>query len=181
MREGSKSVSKGKDENSATKEEIEKKEDSIDESSEDSETKKLKDELAKTKDLLLRTAAEYDNFRKRSEREKDSTYANATSSAVMAILPLADSLDAAYGSSEAQGEEYKKGIELLKNQMNASLGKLGVESFGDIGDEFDPNIHNAISHIEEECEQQNFVSSVFQKGYKMGDRIIRHAMVQVTN
>ena len=159
----------------------EEKSEGIKEKSEDNETKKLKKELSETKELLLRTAAEYDNFRKRSEREKTSIYGDATSKAVSAILPLADSLDAALNSSDTQSEEYKKGIELLQNQLKSCFSKLSVEPFGDVGDGFDPNLHNAISHVEEESDKQNFVSTVFQKGYKIGDKIIRHAMVQVTN
>ena len=145
------------------------------------EMEKIKKELKETKELLLRTAAEYDNFRKRSEREKSAVYGDATSNAVKIMLPLADSLDAALNSSETQSEEYKKGIELLQNQLKACFSKLNVVPFGETGDDFDPNLHNAISHVEEDCEKQNFVSTVFQKGYKMGDKIIRHAMVQVTN
>lgn len=148
---------------------------------ENNDTEKLKKELSETKELLLRTAAEYDNFRKRSEREKASIYGDATSKAVSVILPLADSLYAALNSSDTQSEEYKKGIELLQNQLKACFSKLSVESFGEVGDDFDPNLHNAISHTEEESDKQNFVSTVFQKGYKIGDKIIRHAMVQVTN
>lgn len=159
----------------------EEKSEEIKEKSEDNETKKLKKELSETKELLLRTAAEYDNFRKRSEREKTSIYGDATSKAVSAILPLADSLDAALNSSETQSEEYKKGIELLQNQLKSCFSKLNVEPFGNVGDDFDPNLHNAISHVEEESDKQNFVSTVFQKGYKIGDKIIRHAIVQVTN
>lgn len=145
------------------------------------ELEKVKKELSETRELLLRTAAEYDNFRKRSEREKDAVYSNAKSATIAMILPLADSLEAAFNSSDSQSEEYKKGIELLQNQLKSCFSKLKVEPFGDVGDDFDPNIHNAISHIEEDCEQENFVSTVFQKGYKMGDKIIRHATVQVTN
>ena len=159
----------------------EEKSEGIKEKPEESEAEKLKKELSETKELLLRTAAEYDNFRKRSEREKTSIYGDATSKAVSAILPLADSLDAALNSSDTQSEEYKKGIELLQNQLKSCFSKLSVEPFGDVGDGFDPNLHNAISHVEEESDKQNFVSTVFQKGYKIGDKIIRHAMVQVTN
>ena len=150
-------------------------------SEEKSEVENLKNELKDCKGLLLRTAAEYDNFRKRSEREKEAIYSDASSFAVLSILPLADSLDAAAKSAERGSEEYKKGIDLLKNQMLSALKSLNVESFGTVGDEFDPNLHNAISHKEDENEKQNGISSVFQRGCKIGDRIIRHAMVEVTN
>lgn len=143
---------------------------------------KIKSELENTKELLLRTAAEYDNFRKRSEKEKGTIYSNATSAAVSAILPLADSLDAAWNAAASSDENYKKGIELLKNQMASTFKSLDVEPFGEIGDAFDPNIHNAISHKDDENEEnKSFVSGIFQKGFRMKDRIIRHAMVEVTN
>lgn len=150
-------------------------------SEEQSEVEDLKKELKDCKELLLRTAAEYENFRKRSEREKEAIYSDASSFAVLSILPLADSLDAASKSAESGSEEYKKGIDLLKNQMSSALKSLNVESFGEVGDGFDPNLHNAIVHKEDESAPQNVISGVFQKGYKMGDRIVRHAMVEVTN
>ncbi len=170
-----------KKEKSGTAKSEDKKVDVVVGDLEDEEVQRLKKELSETKELLLRTAAEYDNFRKRSEREKNAIYGDATCKAVLAILPLADSLDAALNSSDSQGGEYRKGIEMLQSQLKKSFGKLDVESFGEVGEDFDPNLHNAISHIEEETEKQNYVSTVFQKGYKIGERIIRHAMVQVTN
>ena len=142
---------------------------------------KLEGELSESKELLLRIAAEYDNFRKRSEKEKDAIYADASALAVKNILPIADSLDLALKSSENQSEEYKKGLELLKNQFDSAFKNLNVEAFGNIGEDFDPNIHNAIAHKDSDEEKQNFISLVYQKGYKMGERIIRHAMVEVTN
>lgn len=142
---------------------------------------KFEKELKETKELLLRTAAEYDNFRKRSEKEKDAIYADASVLAVKNILPIADSLDLALKASENQNEEYKKGLKLLKNQFDSALKNLGVSSFGDVDETFDPNIHNAIAHKESDEEKQNFISAIYQKGYKIGDRIVRHAMVEVTN
>ncbi|MGN1043730.1 MAG: nucleotide exchange factor GrpE [Acutalibacteraceae bacterium] len=161
------------------KKEKEIKEDEVLE--EDSEAEEIKKDLENTKNLLLRTAAEYDNFRKRSEREKDAIYSNAIAAAVKNILPLADSLDAAVKAAENESEEYKKGIDLLSNQMKKAFENLDVESFGEIGDDFDPNLYHAISHSESDDKKQNFVSLVFQKGYKIGDKIIRPSMVQVTN
>ena len=146
-----------------------------------SSCEKLTKELKETKELLLRTAAEYDNFRKRSEKEKDAIYSDASALAVKNILSIADSLDLALKSSENQSEEYKKGLELLKNQFDSAFKNLKVETFGSVGEDFDPNIHNAIAHKDSEEEKQNFISLVYQKGYKMGERIIRHAMVEVTN
>lgn len=148
----------------------------------DADFEKIKSELDNTKELLLRTAAEYDNFRKRSEKEKGMIYSSATSAAVSAILPLADSLDAAWNAAANSDENYKRGIELLKNQMASTFKSLDVEPFGEIGDKFDPNIHNAISHKDDENEEnKSFISGIFQKGFRMKDRVIRHAMVEVTN
>lgn len=170
-------MSKKENSNNVENKECEKKKDKKSKEIED-----LKNEMEKTKELFLRTAAEYDNYRKRSEKEKDSIYSNAVANTVNAILPIADSLEAAWNIAKNEEGEHKKGLELLKGQMETSLKSLNVEPFGEKDEEFDPNIHNAISHIDdEESEKKNFISLVFQKGYKMGDRIIRHAMVQVTN
>lgn len=158
---------------SSTDEKIEDNKESIEES--------LQKQIDEYKEKLLRTTAEYENFRKRSEKEKEAIYSDALSLAVLGILPIADSLDAALNSSENQSEEYKKGIELLRNQFFKALSNLKVEAFGEVGEQFNPSIHNAISHIEEETEEQNVISKVFQKGYKSPTRVIRHAMVQVSN
>lgn len=154
-------------------EEIENNKESIEES--------LQKQIDEYKEKLLRTTAEYENFRKRSEKEKEAIYSDALSLAVLGILPIADSLDAALSSSENQSEEYKKGIELLRNQFSKALSNLKVEAFGKVGEQFDPSVHNAISHIEEETKEQNVISKVFQRGYKSPTRVIRHAMVQVSN
>lgn len=156
-------------------------EDKPEDNKEQKEIESLKKELEETKQLFLRTAAEYDNFRKRSEREKDSIYSDASALTVLSILPVSDSLDAAVKSLDCQDEKYKRGINLLKNQIDSAFRNLKVEVFGEPGDDFNPNIHNAIAHKDTDEEKQNFISTVYQKGYKMGDRIIRHAMVEVTN
>lgn len=147
----------------------------------DEENEKLKKELNIQKDRLLRTMAEYENFRKRTEREKANIYSDAISMAVSAILPVADSLDCAVESRSGADEEYLKGLEMILSQFKSSMDKLGVESFGAVGDPFSPDIHNAVSHIEDEGMEGNVISQVFQKGYKMADKVIRHAMVQVAN
>lgn len=152
---------------------------SIDEKND--EVDKVKEELACYKDKFLRVAAEYDNYRKRTEKEKAAIYSDATIVTLQSILPVIDSLELASKSLDGVGEEYRKGIEMVSNQLSAALNKLGVECFGEVGEEFDPNIHNAVSHIDDENEKNNVISSVFQKGYKICDRVIRHAMVQVTN
>lgn len=152
------------------------------------EAQKLRDELSKTqeelkkqKDLLLRTAAEYDNFRKRTAREKAAIYSDATAAAVLEFLPVSDNLARALEQKECSVQDLRKGIEMVQKQMGASLEKLSVTEMGAEGDAFDPQLHNAISHVEDEKAGENTVVCVYQKGYKIGDKIIRHAMVQVAN
>ncbi len=146
-----------------------------------SSEEKLKAELKDCKDKMLRIAAEYENYRKRSEKEKEAIYSDAISFAVLGILPVADSLEAALNSLQGQPEESRKGIELIKSQFTKALEVLDVKAFGEVGDKFDPSIHSAVSHIEDDSEKENEIAKVFQKGYKSKNRIIRHAMVQVIN
>lgn len=135
----------------------------------------------KQKDSYMRLAAEYDNYRKRTTAEKLNIYADATAKAVSEILVVADSLEAALKSSKGAPEEFRKGLELVNSQFTAALQKLGVEAFGEAGEAFDPQLHNAVSKVENEELGENTIAMVFQKGYKTGDKIIRHAMVQVAN
>ena len=141
----------------------------------------LEKELAEEKDKRMRLAAEYDNYRKRTSSEKLGIYDDATAKAVEELLPVADSLTMATQNLEDVPEEFKKGIELVATQLKNSLEKLKVEAFCEVGDDFDPNLHNAVAKIESEDFEENKISAVFQKGYKLGDKIIRHAMVQVAN
>ncbi len=136
----------------------------------------LKKELSETNDKYLRLAAEYDNFRKRSAKEKGDAYNDAYSDAVKAILPLADSLDKA---NEFSPDD--EGIKALTKQFNDIMAKIGVTEIESDGKEFDPNFHNAIMHEENEEFGENMVSQTFQKGYKLGEKVIRHAMVKVAN
>ncbi len=147
----------------------------------DEKVKKLEEELASQKDKYMRLAAEYDNYRKRTANEKLSIYDDATAKAVTELLPVADSVRMALENLANADPEIIKGIELISNQLDKSFEKLKIESFGKIGDEFDPNLHNAISKIESEELGENAIAQVFQTGYKIGDKIIRHAMVQVAN
>lgn len=167
------------DNEETTKNEPQNEKDSSDQQS--IEVEKLKKELQSKTDILLRTAAEYENYRKRTEREKASIYSDATASAISAILPIADSIERAMQSLGDTNEEYKKGLELIKNQLEDSFKTLGVESFGEKGDKFNPDIHNAISHIENDELEENVISEIFQKGYKISDKIVRYAMVQAAN
>lgn len=135
---------------------------------------------AELSDKLLRTMAEYDNFRKRSQRERESIYPQATANAVTQFVPILDTFERALATPCAD-EEFKKGVDMIHGQFKEILAKQGVEEFGASGDAFDPAIHNAVMHIDDETLETNVVVEVFQRGYRMGERIIRHAMVKVAN
>ena len=141
----------------------------------------MKKELEAQKNNYLRLAAEYDNYRKRTTNEKASIYSDATAKAVSEILTVADSLEMALKAAENAPEEFKKGIELVAAQMQSALAKLNVEKFGEVGEEFNTELHNAVSKVEDDSLGENVIAQVFQSGYKTGDKIIRHAMVQVAN
>ena len=146
-----------------------------------SEVEVLKSEIAALKDTHLRTLAEYDNFRKRSQREKEATYADAKANTLKMLLPVLDNFDRAADNKTDDIEVYRKGIEMTLTQLGEILKNLEVESFGEVGDEFDPNIHSAVMTVENPDLPENSVAGVFEKGYKMGDSILRFATVQVTN
>lgn len=137
--------------------------------------------LSKQKDSLLRTAAEYDNYRKRTAREKESLYSDATADAVKEFLSVADNLERALEQKDCTVEDLRKGVEMTQKQMLAALEKLGVTEMGSEGDPFDPQLHSAVAHIDDESLGENVVAKVFQKGYRIGDKVIRHAMVQAAN
>lgn len=143
--------------------------------------KALEAELDAQKDKFLRLAAEYDNYRKRTANEKLGIYDDATAKAVAEILPVADSVAIALASLKDADPEILKGVELISNQLAKTFEKLKIEAYGKQGDRFDPNLHNAISKIDDESLDENTLAQVFQTGYKIGDKIIRHAMVQVAN
>lgn len=140
----------------------------------------LEAELADTKEKLLRTAAEYANYRARSAKEKEQTFENAKGTVVAEILPVIDNLERAL-SAEADYDALKKGVEMTMTGLMAALEKLGVEQYGEPGEAFDPNLHNAVMHIEDDSLEENVITDVFQKGYKVGDRVIRAAMVKTAN
>ena len=131
-------------------------------------------------DSYLRLAADYDNFRKRTVKEKEASYGNGKADAVAKILPIYDNLERAL-NQPTEDAAYKKGVEMTMNELLKIFGTLGVEVFGNPGDVFDPNLHNAVMHTEDESLGENTISMVFQKGFKMGDKIVRFAMVQVAN
>jgi molecular chaperone GrpE len=131
-------------------------------------------------DAHLRLAAEYDNFRKRTTKEKEQSYLNGRSDAVEKLLPVYDNLLRAL-QQETQDAAYKKGVEMTMTELIKILNSLGVEIFGAEGDLFDPNLHNAIMHLDDESIPENTITQVFQQGFKMGEKIVRFAMVQVAN
>lgn len=147
----------------------------------DEKIKALEEEVTAQKDKYVRLAAEYDNYRKRTANEKLSIYDDATAKAVTELLPVADSVRMAIENLGDTNPEVLKGVELIQNQLTKSFEKLKVEAFGKIGDAFDPNLHNAISKIESDELGENTLAQVFQTGYKIGDKVIRHAMVVVAN
>ena len=162
--------------------EAEETEAKVEEVKEPSNEEKLQAELNETKDQLLRIAAEYDNFRKRSQREKESLYSECKSSVVNDLLPVIDNFERCVApGDDTSYEDYKKGVELTYKQFGEALKKLGIEAFGEVGDAFDPNLHNAVMHTEDENLPENSISNVLMKGYKLGDKIIRAAMVAVAN
>ena len=147
---------------------------------EKTELEKLQDEIAAVNDKHLRLMAEYDNFRKRSQRERDAIYPEATASAAAAFLAVADNFERAL-AAECADAEYKKGTELVFQSLKDAFAKLNIEAFGEAGEKFDPNCHNAVMHVDDDGIEAETVVEVFQKGYRLGDRIIRYAMVKVAN
>ena len=131
-------------------------------------------------DSYLRLAADYDNFRKRTVKEKEASYGNGRADTIGKLLPVYDNLERAL-NQPTEDAAYKKGVEMTMNELVKIFSGLGVEIFGNPGDAFDPNLHNAVMHIDDENLAENTVSMVFQKGFKLGDKVIRFAMVQVAN
>ena len=138
-----------------------------------------KAKVADSEDKYMRLAAEYDNFRKRSRAEQDSIYSDAAADALKELLPLIDNLERATGYTDP--EKVFEGVQMILSSLPAVFERMKVEAFGEAGDTFDPNIHNAVMHEENEELGENVITDVFQKGYKIGDKIVRYAMVKVAN
>lgn len=144
-------------------------------------TAELEKELAAAKEAHIRTLAEYDNYRKRTAKEKENTWVDAKAVCLAELLPMLDNFDRALGVTDSDFESYKKGVEMIYQGFCDTLKKLGVEAFGEEGDEFDPNFHSAVMHVEDESLGENVLAQVFSKGYKLGDKVLRPAMVKVAN
>ena len=155
-------------------------EETVEETVETPEVNPWEEKYNAERDAHLRCAAEYDNFRKRTMKEKEASYGNGKADAVAKMLPIYDNLERAL-NQETSDAAYKKGVEMTMNELLKIFGTLGVEVFGNVGDEFDPNLHNAVMHIENEDFGENSLAAVFQKGFKIGEKIVRFAMVQVAN
>lgn len=146
----------------------------------DSIIEELNAKLLDANDKLLRTVAEYDNFRKRSQKEKEAVYVDSKTDILSKLFPVIDNFERA-AAADSDFDNYKKGIEMTVKQLLDVFASLGVEAFGAAGDEFDPNMHNGIMHIDDENLGENIISEVYMKGYKIGDKVIRHATVIVAN
>ncbi len=145
-----------------------------------SKTEELDEELAELQDRHLRLMAEYDNFRRRTQKEKDDIYGNATAAVLAKLLPVYDNFERAR-DFPCGTDEFAKGFSLIEKSFGELLASFGIEQFGEVGDPFDPGLHHAVMHIEDEELDENVVSQVLQKGFRMGERVLRYAMVQTAN
>lgn len=150
-------------------------------SEENSKLAELEKDLAAAREAHIRTLAEYDNYRKRTAKEKEATWVDAKASCISELLPMLDNFDRALSVTDSDFESYKKGVEMIYQGFCDTLSKLGVEAFGEEGDEFDPNFHSAVMHIDDESLDENVLAQVFSKGYKIGEKVLRPAMVKVAN
>ena len=146
----------------------------------EAEKEALEKEKAALNDKYLRICAEYDNFRRRSQKEKDNLYGEIKANTVQQFLPVYDNLERALKQG-TEDEAYRKGVEMIMTQFNATLEKLGVKKIESLGQTFDPNKHNAVMHVEDESLGENTIVEVFQEGFTVGEKVIRFAMVKVAN
>ena len=146
----------------------------------DEEITRLQAELDAKNDLLIRTAAEFDNFKKRTERERAGVAEFAKAGLIKQLLPILDNIDRA-ATADHGSEDYIKGIEMIVKQFEAIADKLGIVEVAKAGDSFDPNFHEAVMHVDDDTLGENVIAEVLQKGYKLGDTVVRPAMVKVAN
>lgn len=138
-------------------------------------------QLDSVKDQFVRLTAEYDNYRKRTAKEKESIYQDAQTDTIKAFLPVYDNLERAAAAAGGEDDPHKKGLEMIFHQYKEILEKLGVTEIPALGEAFDPEKHNAVMHIDDENYGENVVAQVFQAGFEMNGKVIRHAIVQVAN
>ena len=158
----------------------EKKEKKKDKKKEADRSEELEKQLAAANDKYLRICAEYDNFRRRSQKEKESLYGDIRSDVVQKFLPVYDNLERALKQG-TEDEAYRRGVEMIMTQFQSTLEKLGVKSMDCLGQKFDPALHNAVMHVDDEEKGENEIVEVFQQGFLLGDKVIRFAMVKVAN
>ena len=173
-------MAKKKENQQPEEEQLETNETPVAEQTPETEVNPWEEKYNAEHDAYLRLAADYDNFRKRTVKEKEAIYSHGKADAVEKLLPVYDNLERAL-NQPTEDAAYKKGVELTMNELIKIFTALGVEVFGNVGDEFDPNLHNAIMHTEDESFGENTISLVFQKGFKVGEKVVRFAMVQVAN
>ena len=169
-----------KDKKKETAEEVVEEVETTETAPETPEVNEWEEKYNAERDAHLRVAAEFDNFRKRTLKEKEASYSGGKADAVEKLLPVYDNLERAL-NQPTEDEAFKKGVEMTMTQLVGIFSGLGVEIFGNVGETFDPNFHNAVMHAEDENFGENVISQVFQKGFKLGEKIIRFAMVQVAN
>ena len=145
------------------------------------ELQKLQKLREEEQDRYMRVLAEYDNYRKRTEREKAATYEAAAAETVAQFLPVADNMELALAQQGCSAEDLKKGVEMIQKNLDEILTKLGVSTMGQVGEPFNPEYHQAVSHIEDPALGENVIATVYRKGYRIGDKIVRHATVIVAN
>ena len=150
------------------------------ETAQDDELQKTKKELEETTDRLKRLMAEFDNFKKRSAKERESLYNSILSDVIISILPVIDNLDKAV-LVKTEDLQYKQGVELVQKQLQDTLVTLGVKKIETIGERFDPELHEAVSHVDDENLSEQEIKDEFRAGYKIGNKVIRHSMVVVAN
>ena len=146
-----------------------------------SELEKLRGDYDELNDRYMRTLAEYDNFRKRSQKDIEARVSYTKTDMLSKIVPVIDNFERAACNADADFDGYRKGIEMTVNQFLEILKSMGVEAFGEVGEAFDPNFHNGVMHIDDENLGENVIADVFMKGYKIGDKVIRPATVKVAN
>ena len=178
IKEKAKSEAKKAEEKPADKKQDKKESKAAEEKKE--EQSSPAEELKGANDRYLRLLAEYDNYRKRSQKEKDSLYADIKSDTVAKFLPVYDNLVRALAQS-TEDRAYRRGVEMIMAQFNTTLEKLGATRIESLGQKFDPNLHNAVMHVEDEEKGENEIVEVFQEGFMMGEKVIRFAMVKVAN
>lgn len=175
---------KDNDQNQIPEEAVEETAQEVTEAAEEAQEptaeEKLQQTIREQEDKYLRLLAEYDNYRKRSQKEKENAWTTAKADTIKELLPVYDNLERAMQQATAD-EAYKKGVEMIMTAMKETLSKCGVEAFGEVGEAFDPAMHNAVMHVEDESLGENVIESVFQKGFRIGEKVVRFAMVRVAN